>query len=264
MSLVITWYSTQALMILMKIDKGSLLSPFPLNFYGLKIYKPTLREIYGEIGFANYNRYTNLLTMSNIEIEKYYNSINQPVEELEPFLWLLKMAKQDNTFLLELTLAFFTYLKKKLIIKDDKFYFQEDKKFFCLTRENFSDFQKIIRLLNCADLDEDEEEEREIITDNLKMKKKFLEKRKKLKEAKAKEKLKNQQKGEKIDAAGVISALCVYNSGYNMMNVWDLTIYQLYNQFQKSQKKEKHDNDYSALLAGADSKKIKLTNWIKD
>lgn len=249
-----------------KINKGILLSPFPIIFEGLPIYKPTLKEIYYSIGFENYHRATNLLTITDIEIEKYYKSIDQPIEELEPFLWLLNAAKSSEVFLLELSFAFFTYLKKQVVIKDDNFCFfdEETGASFFLTRNNFSNFQKIIRQINGDD--DFDEDEREIITDNLRMKKKFLEKRKKLKEAKEKQRLKakEQNKGNEIGIPDMISSLCIYNVGYNLTNVWDLTIYQLYNQFQKCQRKDDYDKNYQALLAGADKTKIKMKSWIKD
>ena len=98
------------------------------------------------------------------------------------------------------------------------------------------------------------------------MKKKFLEKRKKLKEAKEKQRLKAKErnKGNEIGIPDMISSLCIYNVGYNLTNVWDLTIYQLYNQFQKCQRKDDYDKNYQALLAGADKTKIKIKSWIKD
>ena len=45
------------------------MSSEPIDFHGLLIYKPTLKEI-SEIGFANYNRYTAQLTLSIFDIAK--------------------------------------------------------------------------------------------------------------------------------------------------------------------------------------------------
>ena len=85
----------------------------------------------------------------------------------------------------------------------------------------------------------EEEEDDEIITDDLEMKKKFEEARKKLKLAKAKAR------------------------GYTLFNVWDLTIYQLYDQFKRLQLKEDYETGTQMLLAGVDSKKVDLQYWIK-
>lgn len=250
---------------MIKIDKGSLLSPFPIIYKGLTIYKPTLKEIYEQLGIANYNRSTNLLTITDIDLGNYYKNNNLPLGEVEPYLWLLQNAQNNKTFLLELSLAFFTYVKRPLIIKNNSFCLLDEKNApFILTREDFPDFQKIIRLINCVE--EDNNDEDEIITDNLYMKQKFMEKRRKLKEAKEKERKKEAEKnkGQEIQLPDMISALCVFNCGYTLTNVWDLTIYQLHNQFKKCQEKDIFEKDYAALLAGADKKKVKLKNWIKN
>ena len=93
-------------------------------------------------------------------------------------------------------------------------------------------------------------------------KQKFIKARLKLREAKKREREKNSQKGDGITLPDIISSLCAYGIGYTMLNVWDLTIYQLYDQFEKVTGKDRYDKDYAAILAGADAKKIKLKNWM--
>ena len=54
---------------MVEYTKAQLMSSEPIDFHGLLIYKPTLKEI-SEIGFANYNRYTAQLTLSIFDIAK--------------------------------------------------------------------------------------------------------------------------------------------------------------------------------------------------
>lgn len=244
-----------------KIDTFTLLSPDPINFYSLKIYKPTLSDI-SKMGYGNFKRVSNLLMLNDIQISSYYEKQGIKNGELEPFLFLLQNSASDKTFFLEIQLAFFTYFKKQVLITKSGFFVDNDKKEkICISRDRFNEFQNIIRQIN---MNYDEDDEREIITDNLKMKQKFMEKRKLLRKTKEREKQRDQDNGKTLTLGQIISGLCTYDSGYNMTNVWNLTIYQLYDQFYRCQKREKYQNDYKALLAGADNNKIKLSYWIKD
>lgn len=84
----------------------------------------------------------------------------------------------------------------------------------------------------------------------------------KLREAKRLEREKNAKNGDGITLPDIITSLCACGVGYTMYNVWDLTIYQLYEAFERVQAKDKYDKEYAAILAGADPKKVKLKNWM--
>lgn len=238
----------------------SLLTSDPIIFKGIPIYKPTLREIFS-IGKNQFNRSTKLLTLSDIEIGEYYKKCNIENGELEPFLFIFNSAK-EKTFFLELQFAFFTYIKKQVILSKEGFSFNfEEKGILTIRREDFSEFQNIIRKINC---DYDEIFEREIITDDLKRKEKFMNARKLLRQAKEKEKKRQLESDSVLTLEDIISGLCVYNAGYNLYNVWDLTLYQLQDQFQKCRNRENYEHNFQILLAGGDKTKIHLTDWLKN
>lgn len=242
-------------------NKLELLSDEPLNFHGLKIYKLTLREI-SQLGLENYNRLTSRLTMSILDIAKFFEQQRIGGAVPSPLAFLISSAKSDLTNFLEIHIAFSTYLKKSIEILDDEIIVKNglDNKDFILNENNFNEFQESILIINKM---YDVEEEREIKSPNEELKQKFIKARLKLREAKRRQREKDSQKGDGITLPDIISALCTYGIGYTIFNVWDLTIYQLYEQFERLQAKEEYEHNYSALLAGADSKKIKLKNWIK-
>lgn len=242
-------------------NKLELLSNEPLDFHGLKIYKLTLRDI-SEIGLDNYNRLTSRLTMSILDIAKFFEQQKIGGAVPSPLSFLISSARSDPTNFLETYIAFSTYLRKSIEISDDEIIVKEGlgDKDFILNEQNFNEFQEAILMINKM---YDVEEEREINSPNEALKQKFIKARLKLREAKRRQREKDSQKGDGITLPDIVSALCSYGIGYTMFNVWDLTIYQLYEQFERIQAKEEYEHNYSALLAGADSKKIKLKNWMK-
>lgn len=256
-----------------KIERLKILQGEPVDFGPLKIYQPKLKEI-NEIGYLEYARITNLLTISESELLLFYHKEKIENGETNPFLYLFVQSLKSPIFFLELRMGFFTYLKEEVFLdvknKGFKFLVETEKtlpsgkiikakEFYYLNQNNFPDFQNIIRIINMSE----EEEEDEIITDNLEMKKKFEEARKKLKLAKAKAKAEKGNQKNGISLSEVVSSLCAYGIGYTLFNVWELTIYQLYDQFKRCQMKEEYETGTQMLLAGVDSKKVDLQYWMK-
>ena len=246
---------------MVKYNKFELLSTDPLDFYGLKIYKLNLKEI-SAIGFNNYNRYTSLLTMSILDIAKFLEEQKIGGEVPSPLHFLIDSSLSNDINFLETQLAFLTYLRKSIEISRETIIIKDGttEGDFILDENNFNEFQEAILMINKM---YDVEEEREINSPNEALKQKFIKARLKLREAKRRQREKDSQKGDGITLPDIVSALCTYGIGYTMFNVWDLTIYQLYEQFERISAKEEYEHNYSALLAGADSKKIKLKNWMK-
>lgn len=258
-----------------KMNRLLALKGLPIPFGEIKIYQSTLKDI-TMIGYSEYARLTNLLTITESDLLLIYNKEKIENGQTNPLLWLYENSLANPTFFLELQIGFFTYTKEEVFLdienKGFKFAIKGEKQlpngktiavkdFFYLNQENFSEFQSIIRLINFSE----EEEDDEIVTDNLEMKKKFEEARKKLKLAKAKAKAEQaaKNKGKGIELPDIISSLCAYGMGYTLFNVWDLTIYQLYDQFKRLQLKEDYETGTQMLLAGVDSKKVDLQYWIK-
>ena len=258
-----------------KIERLDLLQGHPVNFNNLIIYQPNLNEI-NAIGYSNYARLTNLLTLSEGDLIFFFNKEKIKDGQTSPILYLYEQSLINPTFFLELRMAFFTYLKEetfldsknkgfKFLIKNTKILPNGKKvktqEFFFLNQSNFYEFQKIICTINMME----EEEDDEIITDNLEMKKKFEEARKKLKLAKAKAKAEKaaKERDKGISFSDIVSSLCAYGIGYTLFNIWDLTIYQLYDQFKRCQMKEDYETGTQMLLAGVDSKKVDLQYWMK-
>lgn len=247
-----------------KISSFDLLNREPIKFYDILIYKPKLSDI-EIVGKDSFMRRTNLITISELDIRDFYEEIGENIKDIDPFYFkpynYLISQCQNKLFFLEIKIAFFTYIKREIKIEEGLFTCSLDNgSTFVFTQEIFNEFQNIVKEIN---FEKGDEEFPEIISDNEEMVKKFEEKRQLLIETKRKERKKAMSKEEGITLGEVISCLCAFGIGYNMLNIWDLTIYQLYDQFERCKLKDEYDKNLSAIMAGADSSKIDLVYWIK-
>lgn len=208
-----------------------------------------------------YQYYLQLITISEDELEDIAEKIIDPVEKqdfekLRPFEYLMIMAQFNDTFFMDLKLAFSTFLKDEILIipQAQQIVLGKIEQGRIIDKRNFKAFQQIIRLQNRLDIPE------EIPINEDRMHKKFRLRRKALKKAKAKQQTKDENTPELSD---LIASVCVLGIGITWENVMKMPIYTFYELFSRYQKKEKYDLDVRSLLAGADSKKIKLKYWIQ-
>lgn len=255
------------------VSEFNLLTYEPINFYGLLIHKHTLAEI-SKFGKEQFDSLTNLLCIKERQLKQqlseFYKTDEIPQDNgfFSPYNFFVRQGENaeitGDVIFLKLQLAFLTYIQRQVKIQNGNIVVlasSKDEEDFVFSKETFEEFQQIIRLINGYESLEDEEPE--IQTDNLAMKKKFEEKRKLLKEAKEREREK-QSAEDGMTLAEIISNICIFPSSYNMTNIWNLTIYQLFNQFQKLQLKEGYDHKMILLSSGmTDSKKLDVVYWMK-
>lgn len=206
-----------------------------------------------------YGKYLGLLTISEEDIEEILDAkLGQEAEVLTkvtPLDYLLMSAEYSNTFLLELKKAFSTFIREEVFIipKISKVFIGKPEQERIIDNSNFERFQEILRLQNHLEIPE------EIPEDENPMQRKFRLRRKQLKEAKMKQIQKDKNAPEFID---LMSSLCCMNVGITWNNIKEVPIYTFYELLGRNQMREKFDLDTRSLLAGADSKKIKVNYWI--
>ena len=124
-----------------------------------------------------------------------------------------------------------------------------------ITEENFFDFQNKIRLsigLKPIVLTEDKEIEDPRV------------KRWKMK-IKEREKILNSKKAKTAPTLGtLLAAICCMGIGLNPLNIGEMSYACVQWLIAMYQQNEEYDVDIRALLAGADSKKVKPKYWIKN
>lgn len=266
----------------MKLDYGTLLSPEPLvTPYGFSIYSPTLREI-SKLNFMVYNYYLSLL---NLNIEKYYSQIDN-----EEFHYFEQYSSEEKALILKIKREYedmfsaerenispvnIFYYDKKLITEiatalsfftDKKFEFYKDQNaFLCKNQDVVSAYIDLRIYDEISDLILQRNGiSKSVPEEKPKFKSKFAEKlyyrTKKAEEKNAKNKTSDQA----YELPNIISATAAKHNSINIINIWDMTIYQLYDQFQRLQTNCFYDmNAMTASVWGDEKKQFDATMWYK-
>ena len=232
-----------------------------------KIYPPSVKEVVENEYFSKY-RY--LLTITQEEIEDEFLNKKNENKEIStiptPFEFLLatsyhnkeieQIAKDAFYFFIKEPITFL-YDRKEILIGDleeivkNASSLEDLKKMIMITEEEYFDFQNAIRealgekKVEPPDPDEDPRVKR------IKAKARYRDK------VKAK-------KGMGITFGTLLVSICCMGIGINPLNVGELSYASVDSLIKTYQEKEKYDMDIKALIAGADSKKIKPKYWIRN
>lgn len=215
----------------MKLSYFDLLSPEPVHIKNVGgIISPRLRDI-SAIGYDTYQFYQQLLLM---DLKKYFSVIGReedydllPNEEKSNLnLFDLWTANEQSSDLLKKVLNFFieedvSYSKQKKCFTIQN----ENENVGVITKESYPQVCDLICQRVCIQSNQEE--------DLSKVKsKKALEIAKKLQKGRAENK--RQAKADKnMELANIISAVANKSQSLNILNIWDLTIYQLWDCFSR-------------------------------
>ena len=246
----------------MKPDYLDLLSPEPIRMENVGgILSPKLRDI-ASIGYGTYHFYLELLLM---DLEKYLSMIghaedygrlsDEEKSELDMFdFWT---ANEQSADLLKKVLNFF--------IKEEVVYSGQDRCFLIqngngnigvITRDSYPQVRDIICQRVC--IRPDQEEDLSKVSN-----KKALEIAKKLQKGRSQKK--KQEKADKnMELGNIISAVANRSPSLNILNIWDLTVYQLWDCFSRISNNNIYDIQASAVAAwGNKDNHFDAAAWFK-
>lgn len=204
-----------------------------------RVYPLTLKEI-KEITLVNYNYLLVVLC--------YKSDMNQSI-----FNNIITNCKLDFDYQNLVLNALSCFFKDSVSILNNKFYIGEVFQNRYLDNSNYDEFYNILKLQNCMQNTKEEynpanEKARELIE--------------RIKKSKAK----NPPKKNNIDMASIISGIVWKSKTINIFNVWDLTIYQLYDALNRMDILDNFDNVMHGYFAGTIKKEdinFKNLSWIK-
>lgn len=217
----------------------------------ISFYPPTLKDI-SEIGLEEWLEIINLFFYDLNKI-KFSLSDNKAFDDFTPFQIFMFMLSEDDEEIaktrekLTIALSFLTKTEwtfEKIIFHNGSVPLDEQDWF-------------ALRSLVAMEYGIKEEERQEYNLANEKAKA-FKEKRKKLEEEVRRIKQKNKEEQNFND---YISAVAAKVPGLNILNVWELTMFQLIDQLNRLNLIDNYEFSLQALLAGADSKKIDVQHW---
>ena len=232
----------------------------PIPFMGIcHIIPPTVRQVLGRASFGQYKK---LLTFSEDDIKEELDKLqNQTNNYPTPVEFLLANAYHNKIFHGIACEAFqfftnekvsFDYENKQIIFVDDA-----DDILRVLNKDNFFEFQNIIRQV-CGDAPYQAPEPIDPNEDP--RVRRIKEKARERDRIKAKKGV----QGKGISLEAVLVSICCMGIGITPLNIGEMSYASINMIMTAYQNKEKYDLDIRALLAGADSKKIKPKYWIRN
>lgn len=232
-----------------------------------KLYQLTLEEIClsdDSIGMDKYNYYTGLLTMDIEDVKEALAKKGVTVdasmfEDLSVFEYLLLSAANDKAFFLELQRALSTFIKEEILIstKNNIIIVGKPQQRRIITKNEFEELANVLRAFNKMRIKEPPPENETPMQKRFRLKR---EQRERVKEQQAK----NNDNDDNIEFADLMSSLCTMNVGITAINIKNFTIYQIKDQLERAQVREKYYTELDMLMAGADSKKIKPIHYVRN
>lgn len=224
-----------------------LLSGEPIEYQGITIPSLTLRDI-KDIGYEEYAKVLSYVTFDLDD--KFYEGLPKEARYLMPHQYF-KLVQQDEQFL-NMIFSFERVFKSKVNLNDNlEIVFESgDNKGKILSRDIYYEIINIIKILyGLADSESEKyvpaDAKAEEIANKIKV---------------AKEKLGKKNSGDApIRFSDIISSVSTKSNSVNKFSVWDLTVYQLYDEYGRLQMIDEFNMNYGALLQGA--KDIEMKHW---
>ena len=234
---------------------------YPIDFKDIcQIYPPTVNDVCGNKDFLIYQ---SLFTMTQEELEDAYVDSAGATNVPTPFQYLLMNYYQDETMREKIEDGFMKFVHEPVTIvpeiemlligkSEDELDPDVDlENPRLLTEENFFDFQNAIRIVMGEKAAEPPDPDEDPRVKRIKAKARYRER------LKAK-----RQKGPQFGT--LLAAICCMGIGLSPLNIGEMSYACVHWLISMEQQREEYDIDIRALLAGADSKKVKPKYWIKN
>lgn len=220
------------------------------------LYPLTLKQI-SKMGLTNYYKFLNALCFRLEDLDLDVTKENNDISQYEIIVSNSMRNSSYRDFILMSLALFFN--------ENVYFYCDDILAFFyigSLTEGRIIDklkYEKIKHILELQNNIKDNEKEENSNPDDDRVKE-ALEKLKKAKEKVNKAKRNNNE--DYLTLSDLVSILSANGNNLNIINVWDLNMYQFNNQFTRMQMIEEYDINIRSILAGADKKDIELKHWM--
>ena len=261
----------------MRLDYGTQLSPVPITLSIGTLRKPTLKEI-SQITFDRFSFYEFFLKLSP---ETYYTKLRKEndgeafwdslTEEEQDKITIYNIIEEDekirstyveifNFFFVETVIyqeGFFILLKENTAI-DNPDKIKREQVRGAIAKDNFSQVMSLLQQICCI---YNEEESLDDMKFKNNLARKLMEKM-----LKAKKKEQETKKSDlNLTIPNIISSLANKHPSLNYVNIWDLTIFQLLDAFNRTQANSMYDIDSTRVSVWGDEKKpFDVSLWYKN
>ncbi len=239
---------------------------YPIDFKDIcQIYPPTVNDV---IGNKDFYIYQSLFTMTQEELDEAYGQDERTKKVPTPFQYLLMNYYQDENIRQKIHAAFDKFIHEPvtivpeiemLLIGKSEDELDPDVDLDnprLLTEENYFEFQNMIRIVMGGEPAKPPEPEDPNLDPRIKRWKAKV---------KAHDRIIAKKKNKNAPTTGtLLAAICCMGIGLSPLNIGEMSYACIHWLIAMEQQKEEYDIDIRALLAGADSKKVKPKYWIKN
>ena len=216
-----------------------LLAGMPIDINNLGILTPLKLKEITNIGESNYNE---LLSVLLIDKENIEGLNDQEISNLE---LLMVYSYQNFEFREKVLKSLKLFFNKEFFMSNEGLFYCED---LIIDKEPFDDFQYALKCANHIEI----KKEPEYVPGNERARK-FMEKLKLNKQ--------NIKKPETMNLHSIISGVAWKSNNMNIIEIFKLTIYQLYDAFYRLENIDNYNYTLSGIYAGTvDSKNINISN----
>jgi hypothetical protein len=233
--------------------KLRLLSGDSFNVNKLEIIPLTLKEI-KDVGYIQYNQYLSILTLKKEELLPELKD-----QDISVFDIILKSDSSVLKNLLVETLSLFLHQNKDDVLIHHHYGLifggatKNPNDCLIVNDENFNEIVEVIKLQNGI-VSPNEADSFAPQDDKAKS---IIAKFKKGREEVKKTKTKSNKNDGNIDFADIVSAVSTKSNTYNKSNIWDLTIYQLYDEYKRLEMISSYETNILAMINGAKVENLK-------
>jgi hypothetical protein len=239
---------------------------YPIEFKDIcQIYPPTVDDV---IGNKDFPIYQSLFTMTQEDLEDAYGQDERITQIPTPFQYLLMNYYQDESIKEKIHDAFKQFIHEPvtivpeiemLLIGKSEEELDPDVDLDnprLLTAENYFEFQNMIRRVMGESEVKPPDPEEENLDPRIKRYKAKV---------RAHDRIIAKKKAKKGPTLGtLLAAIWCMGIGLSPLNIGEMSYACVHWLIAMEQQKEEYDIDIRALLAGADSKKVKPKYWIKN
>jgi hypothetical protein len=241
------------------MSKLKLLKGDPIDLGICKVH-PLLLEEVSNIGEEVYNQHLNILFIDKMSLKELVKDVTDEeslneFNRITPYEALVIHALRDDSICSLICDSLSLFLKEKVGFHpiEGCFFIGEFDKGRIIDSHIFEDIKTIIRKQNY--LEDKNEKETEFKPANDKAKE-LLEKRNKMKE-----KLRKQNNEDGLNLCDIISIVSTYSQDLNILSVWNLTVYQLYESYLRLIMWDSYHTNFMLIPHVSDSKSLELKHW---
>lgn len=239
---------------------------FPISFKDIcEVFPPTVNDV---VGNTKFGVYSTIFTLTQEDLDNIYLKDETVKQVPTPFQYLMMnyYSEEEMRGYIEEAFNFFIHEPVTIVPEIEMLLIGKSEEELdpdvdlenprLITSDTYFDFQNCIRMSMGQDLVEPPEEEEENLDPRVK--------RWKMK-VKESEKIVKAKKAKNAPTLGtLLAAICCMGIGLNPLNIGEISYACVQWLIAMYQQNEEYDIDIKALLAGADSKKVKPKYWIKN